>query len=176
MSDKKKRTVHIDKDLHKAIERWKVESDRTISDLTESLIKAGFESKREKLPSYVLEKLTFDKKQIGKKESRESGKSVELSDLPKNVIDLSKELDGGKVGSDETIQNITLACLRYLKAKGKAAHEDFKNDVYPKFKDNYTESSFWKVAKRGIKQIDEKSDVVNAPHGRGHAKYVWKGD
>lgn len=56
---KDKKSVHISKDLHKAIELWKVESDdiNTIEEGIEELIRSGFESKKEELPDYIISKL-----------------------------------------------------------------------------------------------------------------------
>jgi len=105
---------------------------------------------------------------------------IEFAELPDEVIELSKELKGGMYGSDETIQQITLDCLRYLKSKGKASYKDFKRDVYPRFEKDHTEENFWKLASEGLKQIErkrmfsEKDDIIETPKGRSHRKFTWK--
>ncbi len=107
-------------------------------------------------------------------------KEVEFSDIPEEVIELSKELEGGMYGSDKAIQKITQACLKYLKSRGEASYKDFKKDVYPKFEEDHTEENFWKMAKEGLTQIErkrmfsEKDDIIETPKGRSHRKYTWK--
>jgi len=115
-----------------------------------------------------------------KNERREGKKDIELSELPEEVIELSKDLEGGMYGSDQAIQEITLDCLRYLKTRGEASHEDFKKDVYPRFEEDHTEENFWKLAREGLKQIErkrmfsEKDDIIETPKGRSYRKYSWK--
>lgn len=105
---------------------------------------------------------------------------VEFAELPKEVTELTKDLEGGMYGSDQTIQEKTLACLRYLKSRGEASHKDFKNDVYPKFEKNHTEENFWKMASEGLKQIErkrmfsEKENLLETPKDRSYRRYTWK--
>lgn len=167
---KKKKTVHIQEDLHKAVELYKIEEGiESIEKAVDRLIRAGFELKEEELPEYIFTNLQSDKEV-----KSDFDKNIELSDLSKNIIDLSKKLEGGKVASDQSIREITLGCLRYLKNNDVATHKDFKDNVYPLFEEDHKESSFWKVAKEGLHQIEELGDIVETPRGRGHYKYKWK--
>ncbi len=121
----------------------------------------------------------YDFPQESEKEE-DTEKAVEFSDLSEEVVELSEDLEGGMYGSDQAIQEITQACLRYLNSKGEASYKDFKRDVYPKFEKNHTEENFWKMAKEGLKQIErkrmfsEKDDIIETPKGRSHKKYTWK--
>ena len=131
-------------------------------------------SMKELILSALKEKYDLDQGIKKSKEGEEKGADIELSDLSEEVIDLSKELEGGKLGSDRTVREITLGCLRYLKNQGEGTHKDFKNNVYPEFEEDHTEGSFWKVARSGLKQIEEKEGIVKTP-SKGHSKYIWKG-
>jgi len=134
------------------------------------------------MKALILEALQekYDLRVEAEEEMVEGEKEIEFSELPEEVIELSKDLEGGMYGNDQAIQKITLDCLRYLKNRGKASHKDFKKDVYPSFEEDHTEENFWKLAREGLKQIErkrmfsEKDDIIETPKGRSHRKYTWK--
>lgn len=168
-----RKTVHIEKELHKALELYKTEKElSSLREATRKIILAGFEAKKEEIPDYIIEKLPS-----GKSVKRESDQSeyIDISDLGKETTDLSKELEGGEVGSEQTIKNITLSCMRYLKNHEEGTRKDFEKEVYPEFEEDFKEDSFWKVAKYGLQQIEELGGPVETPKGRGHSRYLWRG-
>lgn len=153
-------------------EVWKFLKMKALEEETtmKALILEALREKYDDLPE------STKKEDLGK---RKKG-NIELSELSEEIIELTKDLDGGMYGSDEAIQEITLDCLRYLKSKREASHKDFKSDVYPRFEDAHTEENFWKLAREGLKQIErkrmfsEKDDIIETPKGRSHRKYTWK--
>ena len=180
MMDKKK-TVHLKEDLHKLVDLYKVERDlSSMEKAVDQLIRSGL--KYEDLPDYLIEKLEeleSERGTVKEREIKESGKEVkediQLSDLSKDLIDLTGELKGGKTGSKETVREITLANLRYLKAKGEGSKSDFIKNVYPEFEEDHTKGSYWKESRLGFKQLSELTDKLKTP-SKGHTKYIWKGD
>lgn len=162
MSGKKHTSLELEEDIWKDLKMKSIEEGKGIGDLIRKAIYDYY--------GYGQEKPKEDQGS----DQEEKKEKIEISDLDKSIIDLSKKLEGGNVGSDQTIRNITLSCLRYLKNHKEATHKNFKNDVYPKYQEDFKEDSFWKVAKNGLKQIEGLGDVVKTPKGRGHYKYKWK--
>ena len=162
-----KKTIHIYPKLHKAIKMYMAYKDSNIEEMSERLLLQGFQSLEDDVPDYILRELDFSRCV-----EEDKDKGIELSDLPKKVIDISEDLDGKDLTTDESIREVTLSSLRYLKAVGEGTHNDFKNNVYPEFEDEHSEEVFWKIAREGMKQL-EHHDIVKTP-GKGHSKYIWK--
>ena len=109
---------------------------------------------------------------LGDKTDDKAG--IGISDIDPSLVDVSKDLDGGKYGSKETVQEITLANIRYLRDRGKASKSDFMSDVYPQFKDDHKKDSYWKVSQSGFKQFADLTDKIKLA-SVGHSNYEWKG-
>lgn len=169
---KEDKTVHLDKDLHRVIDMYSSCTGEKIVDIVKKLILDSLKDRKEEIPDYIYSEIPFGIEGEMPKDKKEN---IQTSDLSEDVITLSERLEGGKVASDQSIRNITLSCLRYLKDHKEGTHKDFKKNVYPDFEEDFKEDSFWKIAKEGLKQIEELNDLVKTPRGRGHYKYVWKG-
>lgn len=164
---KNKKTTHIAKDLHKIIDLFKAKKEfNNIENAIEFLIKEGLRYQKEKgeLPDFITE-------EFGSIESKKE--NIELSDLPKDIIEFSKRLEGGKVGSKESVREIALGNLRYLINNKKASKKDFIKNVYPRFEEDHSKDSYWKISQFGFKQLSDLTDKINTPT-RGHSIYKWK--
>ncbi len=172
---KGKKTVHIEKDIHKALELYKTEKElSSLREAIQEILLAGFEAKKEEIPDYINAKLPTGREVELPEDKDTEREGISINDLGSATVDLSEDLEGKDLASDQSMREITLGCLRYLKNHKEVTHHDFKEEVYPDFEDQFKEDSFWKIAKSGLKQVEELGGPVKTPKGRGHSKYIWK--
>lgn len=149
-----------DEDIWKFLKHKSIDEDTTMKELILSAVKEKYDIE------------TGDK--AGDIEGSDKPEDIGISDLDPSIIEVSKGLEGGKYGSEETVREITLSNIRYLKNHGKASKSDFMSDVYPKFEGDHTENSYWKVSQEGFKQFSDLTDKIELATV-GHKNYKWIG-
>ncbi len=142
-----------DKNLWKELKKKAIDEDTTMKDLIIAAIREKYEINPIGAPS------------LSKNDSKDLGFGSELYNL-----------DGGDLCSDEHMVYVVLAAANFLKTNGTAKKEDFIKYVYPDFREDFKQDSWWKAAKSGLKQMSELTDKIETPTGKGHSKYKWLGD
>jgi len=93
-----------------------------------------------------------------------------------SIKEKMKKIDGGDLSTDEGMKEITRIGVEYLKEKETATMKDFVSDLYPKIEDDHSKSSFKKIIREGLRQMELLEAPIHIPKGRGHSQYSWQSD